>query len=182
MSTRHLNCLVLITAFLALGFAPSASQESIEDTVAGLGTRANNVDAVVSLASMPARAAGILVKELHTVPETKLLAGEIRPGTEHVLWCLRALRFLTGGKDFCAASQHSFGRTESERNRKYWLEFKNGACLSFFAVWPSRGSQYIAPRDAQKAIIEQWRRWYEAEGRGFDYRPLTDRAPEKWLW
>ena len=95
---------------------------------------------------------------------------------------IRALRYLTGGMDFCAQSQHRFGNSEEEKNRKYWLTFAHKECLTFFALWPSRGRLYLAPLDAQKNIINQWQHWYATSGAEFKYKPLQDPPPEKWLW
>jgi hypothetical protein len=155
---------------------------TLEDRIKRLGTDEDNIKRVQSLSSESAKAVELLIAELHAVNAVRVTANEQNPDTEHVLWVIRALRFLTGGKDFCAATTHKFGTTEIEKNRKYWLTFKGRQCLAFFATWPSRGSNYIAPHDSQLKIIGQWKQWYKSEGRSFNYKPLVNPEPKDWLW
>jgi len=92
------------------------------------------------------------------------------------------LRYITGGLDFCSQTRHDFGNSEEEKNRKYWLTFAHKNCLTFFALWPSRDRTYVAPEDVQRNIIDQWRHWYSSFGTAYDYKPLQNPLPEKWLW
>jgi len=55
--------------------------------------------------------------------KAKKLINTSKPPTEHVLWLIRGLRYITGGLDFCAQSEHAFGSSEEEKNRQYWLTF-----------------------------------------------------------
>lgn len=189
-STFMTNKLVPFFLFTLLVALPClAQQESAKDTVtltqrvARLGSAGNNdVTDVKELATNPRVSAGLLIADLHTIPDSEKAAKEDQPSTEHVFWMIRALRYLTGGMDFCGTSRHSFGSSDEEQNRKYWLTFGHKKCLSFFALWPSRGRWYIAPSDAQKNIIAQWQRWYATYGEKFEYKPLQNPAPEKWLW
>ena len=168
-----------------VAFLPnSAAAQSLAHDVRQLGKGGEDMPRINRMAKQPRRATELLVAELHVVADEKVLPGEEaqKAETEHVLWSIRALRFVTGGKDFCAKSSTHFGKNESERNRLYFLSFSHGSCLTFFSLWPSQGVDYIAPADAQKAIIGQWRDWYRTEGATFRFRPLENPAPEQWSW
>jgi hypothetical protein len=173
---------------IALQFAevrPAVGQDqaSVSEEVKRLGIGKNdNFQTVISLSTTPELSARLLVEQLHTVKDARLLNSDGKPETEHVLWSIRALRYITGGLDFCGKTSHHFGTSELEKNRKYWLFFKNKSCVPFFAMWPSRGSEYIAPLDAQEEIISQWREWAAREGKTFHYVPLLEPKPEDWLW
>jgi hypothetical protein len=142
----------------------------------------DDVRIVKSLSATPQLSVRLLIEELHTVNKSRELADANDKQTEHVLWCIRALRYITGGVDFCGKTGHQFGASELEKNRKYWLYFKNKSCAPFFALWPSRGSEYIAPKDAQEDIINQWKKWLSRRGRTDQYVPLKEPKPEDWLW
>jgi hypothetical protein len=144
--------------------------------------RTDDFEVVERLSTTPELSARLLVEQLHTVADARLLAAENKPETEHVLWSIRALRYITGGLDFCGKTSHHFGTPELEKNRKYWMYFKNKSCVPFFAMWPSRGNEYISPLDAQEEIIQQWREWLAREGKTFHYVPLKEPKPEDWLW
>lgn len=173
----------LPVVLLVAAFCPVFSQESIiAEEIRRLGTGTDDSKIVAKLAETPQLSTKLLIEELHPVKEARILASEKKPDAEHVLWCIRALRFLTGGKEFCGHTTYNFGKSELERNRKYWVNFKHKNCVSFFAMWPSRGSEYIAPEDAQKEIIDKWKGWFAKDGTSFDYKPLQDPKPEEWLW
>ncbi|MEP7355478.1 MAG: hypothetical protein ABI824_19790 [Acidobacteriota bacterium] len=163
-------------------FVVSIHAGSVEDLVKELGqSDGSDVQRVQQLAERPALAAKLLISQLHLVKPARVLASEKDRDTEHVLWSIRALRYLTGGKDFCAATSYRFGSSELEVNRKYWLMLDGRTCLPFFAMWPSRGSDYIAPADVQTKIIDQWRKWFAKEGASFVYRPLAGPGQQNWI-
>jgi hypothetical protein len=178
------NLLRICGALLLLMFVPLVvcDAQSVEKAVSELGRDGANVDRVKLMKTDPRKAVGLLVSQLSTVSREKLVAGEKDADAEHILWSIRALRYLTGGKDFCAATNYDFGSTEEEKNRRYWLTFRHGSCLRFFALWPSRDAVYIAPRDTQEKIIAEWKSWYERNGSSYHYKPLSDPKPEQWLW
>ena len=157
-------------------------REQYPEEIRRLGTGHNDAQIVESLAKTPRLSVRYLIDELHPVDETRILAPGKHSEAEHVLWSIRALRYLTHGKDFCGKTDHEFGSSEIERNRKYWLYLRHQNCVSFFAMWPSRGTEYVAPSDAQKQIIEQWKNWFRDQGASFDYQPLHNPKPEEWLW
>lgn len=173
----------MIGAVLLLALAASGQDDAaVSAKVKQLGMGGDDIQIVKSLSATPQISVRLLVVELHTVKESHELAGANDKPVEHVLWSIRALRYVTGGMDFCGKTSYRFGTSELEKNRKYWLYFKNKSCVPFFAMWPSRGSEYIAPPDAQQDVIDQWRQWLVREGETHQYAPLKDPKPEAWLW
>jgi hypothetical protein len=182
---ERVTTFVNILGPLFLGFALIASgqdKQSIAKAVDDLGKAENNVALVKLMAADPSKAVGLLVSQLRTVPGVKLTNGQHQEEIDHIFWTTRALKFLTGGKDFCVPTAHKFAKTEEEQDREYWLRFHNHNCLRFFSLWPSRGTVYIAPRDVQEKIIAQWKEWYRVNGKSYHYKPLVDPRPEDWLW
>lgn len=156
---------------------------SVADYVQRLGSRGNNnFSDVKKLSETPETSTRLLVGALHPIPEVRILASQDLPSAEHVLWTIRALRYITGGKEFCAATKHKFGDSQMDQHRRYWLYFGHHNCVSFFAMWPSRGTEYIAPEDAQREIISKWRNWFATYGTSFHYEPLHNPKPWQWLW
>lgn len=177
--------LLILLAAPALRAQQAPQQGPVAPTrlVARLGLSGNDdVSDIKQLANSPRESAGLLIGALHTIPDSEESAKADKPSMEHVLELIRALRYVTGGVDFCSQTQHVFGSSEEEKNRKYWLTFRHKECLSFFAYWMSRGRTYVAPVDAQKNIIDQWEDWYTKFGSTFMYKPLHEPAPEDWLW
>lgn len=171
----------LAIALLLLAVGGNAATPA--ERIARLGTPGNdNVADVKVLAENPAANAGLLVAALRTIPDSEPFARADDPTMEHALWIVRALRYLTGGKNFRAGTHHQFGSSQEEQNRKYWLTFDGRPDVAFFGYWMSRNRWYIAPLDAQNEIIAQWRRWYAADGKQFDYKPLQNPSPENWIW
>jgi hypothetical protein len=172
-------------AVFCLGAAQCAFSQNtpaVSRDVKSLGRGQDDLKIVETLAKTPTISTELLIGELHPIPEARILNGQKEPEAEHVLWCIRALRYITGGKDFCARTGHKFGSSDEEQNRKYWIYFRHETCASFFAMWPSRASEYIAPEDAQVSIIQQWKDWLAKEGASFDYKPMRNPKPEDWLW
>ncbi|MBZ5696264.1 MAG: hypothetical protein LAN36_12995 [Acidobacteriia bacterium] len=173
---------LVVTAALQAQSRPATLSDAIQRRVQRLGEAQNDDFAdAQELAKTPVESAGALVAELHAIAHPER-AKEIEniPATVHVISCIQVLRFITGAKDFCATTQWKFGRSREEDNRRYWLYFKSPKCVTFFAIWPSRGRTYFAPLDAQQEIILQWRRWYTQEGTSYRYQPLPS-APDKIL-
>ena len=183
MTNKYL--LILLASFVCLVVAQCAMCQQVADLsseVRQLGRSGDDFKIVDRLIHNPRLSTQLLIKELHPVNKTIIVSEKVDPDAEHVLWSIRALRYLTGGKDFCAKASHRFGNSEEEQRRKYWIYFRHRTCASFFAMWPSRGSEYIAPEDTQKEIIDQWRDWFAKEGNSFDYKPMHDPKAEDWLW
>ena len=180
--------LLLLLSLYAAQFAraqttPQSESATPAELVARLGSKGNgDVADMKQLAKTPRESAGLLIGALHTIPDSEQYAKADSSSMEHVLELIRALRYITGGKDLCAQTQHVFGSSGEEKKRKYWLKFRHKTCLSFFGYWMSRDRTYIAPLDTQKNIIAQWKNWYAKYGMTFSYKPLHDPAPQDWLW
>jgi hypothetical protein len=180
--SRFVFLVIAVSCLCATQFAFAQDVSATSREVHDLGRGQDNVKIVETLAKTPHLSTKLLISELHPIHESRILNGEDKPDVEHVLWCIRSLRYVTGGKDFCAKTKHKFGSSEEERNRKYWIYFRHQTCASFFAMWPSRGSEYIAPEDTQKEIIDKWKDWFAKDGDSFDYKPMHNPKPEEWLW
>jgi len=184
ITNRHLVTFAMTAAFCwatAL-CAPCQDVSKLTDEIKQLGRGGDDFKVVDTLAQTPQMSTRLLLAELHPISKTRILNGQNDQDAEHVLWSIRALRYVTGGKDFCASTNHRFGNSEEEQRRRYWIYFHHKTCASFFAMWPSRGSEYIAPADAQKEIIDKWKEWFSKEGATFDYTPMHNPKPQEWLW
>jgi hypothetical protein len=171
---------LLLTSLWSIGLF--GQTETFKNAARHLGRGGDDFARVQLLAKNPASATGLLISELRVIHDTRIPADKQIGDAEHVLWAIRALRFITGGKDICAPTQYHFGKSEQEQNRRYWLTFRSQQCLEFFAMWPSRSIDYVAPADVQEQIISRWGKWYETEGGTYRYRPLVNPKPEDWLW
>ncbi len=174
---------VLPAPFALAEQKPTTGAVTLAQRVARLGAHGNDDIADVKLlAANPRASTELLIAGLNPIPDSDEFAKADKPSMEHVLWMIRGLRYVTGGLDFCAQSKHIFGKSEEEKNRKYWLTFHHKDCLTFFGYWMSRDRIYIAPTDAQKNIISQWQDWYAKYGANSEYKPLQSLPQEKWLW
>ncbi len=118
-----------------------------------LGSDDNDIERIKFLGREPAESARLLVLELHPVDGVRIMADEHSAprwhDTEHVVWCLRALRSLTGGMEFRAKTSHKFGDKVIERNRQEITggkQYSTDGTVRFFGVWMSRDSLYLAPQ------------------------------------
>ncbi len=188
---RSIEILVLLISLLAvrsLGYPEDITTgHSVRDAVRKMGSDEQDRARINLLAQNPAQAARLLVKELRPVGAAHIVREDFRKpkyaDAMHVIWCLRALRCLTGGKDFRAPTTHRFGSSEVEQNRKQFLGLDEYSTVKFFGTWMSRDSIFIAPQDAQRGIIAQWRRWFENEGETFDYPRLgKDLNDDAWYF
>lgn len=189
--TTSSRLILVLAVFVSVGqcasaskpYRPGAAQQSVREAVRQLGLSDNgNFARVRELAKTPRDSVGLLVQQLHTISNpASAVVGDNDTYVDHVLWTIRALRYITGGMDFCAPTRHRFGNSGQEVYRAYWLHFENKRCVTFFAVWPSRGHFFIAPVDAQQEIINAWKRWYVKDGKHFNYKPLINPQPWQWL-
>ncbi|GIW45623.1 MAG: hypothetical protein KatS3mg077_2905 [Candidatus Binatia bacterium] len=128
----------------------------------------------------PSQAAGCLIGQLRVVDVAVLQPDEkSNRDALRTLWSLRALRYLTGGKDFCGPTAHA---QELDETRRQFLTIRCGPRgeVSFFGVWMSRDIVYFAPTDAQERIIQQWITWYNADGLRYLYTPA--RSLDDWYF
>jgi hypothetical protein len=189
MATRLITLVCLVSLLLpAVSSAGDYYDEEIVKAVRQLGTTPiplpgwavsqETWDVLLLLARRPYEAVGLLIKELHPVTTTIHVVGyeqDKYPAEMHVVWCLRALRYLTDCQNFTGKTKHKFtGKTkreqEAEHEREWFLRGNSKTELPFFAVWISRDSVFFAPLDAQAEIIEKWKHWYATEGREFRYK------------
>jgi hypothetical protein len=176
-------CMLVIVHFTFAQLGLKQDRLTVQQRVARLGSHGNDDAADVRrLSETPKASAEALIADLHTIPDSEAFSKADSPQMEHVLWLIRALRYVTGGLDFCAESKYAFASSEEEKNRQHWLTFHHGECLTFFGYWMSRDRTYVAPEDAQKNIIDQWRHWYATFGATYEYKALKNPPPEKWLW
>jgi hypothetical protein len=122
----------------------------------------------------------LLIETLQPISEEKVLPADknAHRAAVHVVWALRALRYLTG-KNFRAPTAHVFGADEDERTREELLK-KEDDTVTFFATWMSRDSVYIAPADAQRTIIEAWRLWFSEQDE--TWRPIPKPSIDDWYF
>lgn len=172
-----------LCALMATARGPSVQEASLDKMVQRLGLPGNrDLADVRKLAETPSASVGLLVSQLHTVRNPqRTVVGYGSTDVNHLIWVIGGLRYITGGMDFCAPTSHRFGKSGEEAYRSYWLHFANKNCVTFFAVWPSRGRDYFAPLDAQKTIIRAWQQWYAREGSRYDYKPLVKAQSWQWL-
>jgi hypothetical protein len=158
------------------------SQPDLATTISQLGLRENfdyHFEFEI-LMSAPSEAAGLLVDELRViepVPEfvspLQVVDSEANRAALHVVWCLRALRYITGGLDFRAPTTHQFG--SEERFREQWLRKGSfDSTVSFFGTRMSTDTVYIAPTDAQEQIIQKWRTWCKEDGANYQFRAAKE--------
>jgi hypothetical protein len=117
-----------------------------------------------------------LLHELTPYPQTavEVLVGELRPvaimkldvssnnsieneNAHHIIWCFRALDYLTGHK-ILSSSSYKLTDSDIDENRSGLTVTEDGR-WAFFTEWMSRGSVYFAPIDAQESIIRGWKKW-----------------------
>lgn len=183
---------------LALLAAPAPisapEPDRIREAVRGLGrTSEDEYSTLKFLATEPRHAVAALIDELAVVRRPPqvfhrgLLDGDGRRGKEvgHDIWCVRGLGYLTG-LTFVAPSHHWFTRREDWRRSVLLREVRNGdeppgrairKSFPYFATIMSTDATAIAPEDAQRAIIAQWRAWHAAHGATHRYEP-----DESWEW
>ena len=129
-----------------------------------------------ALLRRPRTAAACLVGELRVIEQAKLPpkkpweAGVPDPAL-HVIWSLRALRFLTGGREFHAPTT---SRPTRRNEHEHVIASRDRPDeLRFFGTWMSRETVFLAPGDTQQKIIEQWKRWLQDDAARYDFRPAA---------
>jgi hypothetical protein len=89
---------------------------------------------------------------------------------------LRALRYIAACQDFRAATAERFGGNKAGNladARAQFLGRDGPGKTPFFSVWMSRDIVFVAARDAQTAIIRQWKSWLSRSGE-FEFKPCSD--------
>lgn len=157
--------LVPVLSFAAaLTAVPECRDDQLQQFVARI-EEVQDLEELAVLRKKPSEAVACLIRQLRVVNVTVLRPEDKsrRPDDFRTIWSIRALRYLTGGEDFCAPTAH-FNHLDKDRQHFLTLRCGPGSEVSFFGVWMSRDIIYVAPKDAQKAIIRKWIGWYQAEG------------------
>jgi hypothetical protein len=92
-----------------------------------------------------------------------------------VVWYIRALRSLTG-LDFTAPTAAQLPDTELP----YLRPDKTTGNVHFFGWHMAWDDTWLAPRDAQQAIIHRWQAWFASEGQTFKY--VNNRHHNDWYF
>lgn len=120
--------------------------------------------------SDPQLATELLIAELEPARPGHYLSGK-HPKS---VWIVRALRSLTGLEFRAPTSAHL------SANEAHFLGLDKRRTVTFFGTWMSRDSVWVAPEDAQIAIIKQWREWFTRNGQ--HYRYVNDRDVNDWYF
>jgi hypothetical protein len=114
---------------------------------------------------------------------TELLIAALKPTTRgeylngqhpQAVWIVRALRSLTG-LDFRATTT-----AELSSDEMHFLDMNARHQVLFFGTWMSRDSTWVAPKDAQIAIIKQWQDWFTQHGHNHKY--VNDTNFDHWYF
>jgi hypothetical protein len=175
------SVLVSALAFMPLPAALAEAGDELVQTVKMLGLAADKpARGFEILARSPRQASVLLVGQLHTLKRGLYYPSQRTDQTRHVLACLRALHYLSG-RTFAAPTAAKLSDDERQ-----FLDFDQQMHdtnplhrLHFFSVWMSRDADYIAPEDAQTAIIKQWQQLIKEEREPVNYKPAAD--PSKWM-
>ena len=160
----RLGVLAFLTACLVV--APTRTQDFPSD--------ADIKGAIGRLTSSDSEPANAYFQILYENPErsTELLIAALQPTTRgkysnnhhpQAVWIVRALRSLTG-LDFRATTSAKLSADEA-----HFLDLNAQHQVLFFGTWMSRDSVWVAPRDAQLAIVKQWQAWFAQHGRNHKY-------------
>jgi hypothetical protein len=150
--------------------APSDPEIKAAIAKLGEGTDKNGFTHFEILYKNPRRAAELLVSSLKPVPRGEYLRGK----HPQVVWKLRALRSLTG-VEFRATTA-----SELDEEEAHFLDRDARGELHFFGTWMSRDRVWVAPVDAQTAIIAKWQEWFKKRGGTFNY--VNDRNFDNWYF
>lgn len=123
----------------------------------------------------PVRSTELLIGSLKPVARGEYLTGQ-HPQS---VWIIRALRSLTG-LDFRAVTTADLSSDEAHFLGTEGQKWEDRQKVEFFGTWMSRDTVWVAPRDAQIAIIREWRDWFAAHGH--DYKYVNDRNVDHWYF
>ena len=167
--------LVFLISVFFFGCSAPSEKEQIKHTVKTFMTETGYLDEFEKemkiLYKNPKLAVALLIEELHVVNNNKIDGGaigapKINPYTYHVIACIRGLRHLTG-KNFFAPTKEKI--TDERRRGHLYLDDETEKVMPFFMTHMSTCMVFIAPKDAQESIINQWKEWYKKEGQAYDY-------------
>lgn len=162
-------CVLRVGAFAQQG----PSDAEIKAAIARLGdnTDENGFVKFEILYKNPRRSTEILISSLKPVRRGQYQSGK----HPQVVWSIRALRSLTG-LDFRAPT-----RADLTADEAHFLDHDAKTDeVDFFGTWMLRDRVWVAPLDAQTAIIGKWRKWFEKHGQTFTY--VNDRNFDNWYF
>lgn len=117
----------------------------------------------------PRRTLVLLMPTLRSVPRGLSL------GAPNMVWRVRVAQRLTG-LTFRARTKAKLSDEE-----KKWLAPDSTGAVPFAGENAPRGMTWVAPRDAQRDILEQWRRWWDGASLSTPL-PVKDRSREGATW
>jgi hypothetical protein len=118
----------------------------------------------------PVRSTELLIAALKPTSRGEYLTGQ----HPQAVWIVRALRSLTG-LDFRATTTATLSSDET-----HFLNMNAKHQVRFFGTWMSRDRTWVAPKDAQIAIITQWQEWFSHHGH--DHKYVNDTNFDSWYF
>ncbi len=145
------------------------------------------------LAKTPEKALCALVRQLKPTAEriVRVQEWDNKLQATNQVWRMRALRFLTCGMVEFSAFTRMRPQKEAKESEQYW-RFAGGADAvgkkpgEMVEVWfshtrMSTATDYLAPVEAQKDIIRQWREWLVKNGTNAGCRPNATDYNQWWF-
>jgi len=170
---------ILLGAFpLNWSYGSSDLSGSVQERIKNLG--AGGTNDFEPLYKDPVSATRMLIEELHVIKRGRYRTSEdegfgpIHYEAAHVIWCIRALRSLTG-LEFKASTNAKLDEMEA-----HFLGYGDNHEVSYFGTWMSRDLSFVAPEDAQQKIITKWRSWFTKHGKTHEY--VNQRSIDKWYF
>lgn len=120
--------------------------------------------------SSPVRSTELPIAALKPTSRGKYLSGQ----HPQAVGIVRALRSLTG-LDFMATTTAELSSDEA-----HFLDLNAQHQIRLFGIWMSRDSTWVAPKDAQIAIIKQWKDWFSQHGHSHKY--VKDTNFDNWYF
>lgn len=117
----------------------------------------------------PRRTLVLLMPTLRSIPRGLSL------GAPNMVWRVRVAQRLTG-LTFRARTKSRLSDEE-----KKWLAPDSTAAVPFAGENAARGMTWVAPRDAQRDILEQWRRWWDGASLSTPL-PVKNRSGDGATW
>jgi|SRR5437667_2389577 len=177
-STTVWLAILLCASPLTWSYGNSDASRAVQERIKSLG--AGDPNDFEPLYQYPVSATRFLVAELHVIKRGSYRTSEaegfgpINHEAAHVIWCIRALRSLTG-LNFKATTNAQLDEKEG-----HFLGYANNREVSFFGTWMSRDLSFVAPEDAQQKIIAKWKSWFTEHGTTYKY--VNERNIDKWYF
>jgi hypothetical protein len=169
-----LRALALLTACLVI--APTYAQRvpsdaDIQTAIGKLASKDRESEkAFQVLYKNPEHSTELLLSTLKPTARGEYISGQ----HPQAVWVIRALRSLTG-LDFRATTTEKLSGDEA-----HFLNLNKQNQIEFFGTWMSRDSVWVAPTDAQAAIIKQWQDWFAQHGHHHKY--VNDTNFDHWYF